>query len=113
MERPISVAYKSLTASFAAGSVFATDLTLPCATGESRHCAIIFATATVNTLRLGFNDGTQSTANMPLRAGGEGTTNFTASHIVYIPIILQGGIKYSFSQSSAGTVVLFDFQMLE
>jgi len=112
MERPISISYKSLTASFAAGSVFATNIVLPCATGESRQCEINYVCATVNTLRLSFDDGSQSTANMPLRDATP-TTNFTASHVIYIPIILKGGVNYSFSQSSAGTIVIFDFNMRE
>ena len=109
---PVSLVYKSVLASTAAGSIFVTTFTPPLASGETRQGGVWFAAATVNTLRLGWNDGSQSAAAQNL-FDGTPTTNFTASSIVNIPLPVRGGQTYSFSMSSGGTVIIFDFYMLE
>ena len=109
---PVTIVYKSVTASFAAGSVFVTTTLSPLATGETRQGGVWFACATVNTLRLGFNDGSQSAAAQNI-FDGTPTTNFTASNIVNIQFPVKGGVTYSFSMSSAGTIILFDWYILD
>lgn len=99
---------KQATASFAAASIFATDVTLGgVATGESRDCWIHYNTATVNTLRMSDDDGSVVASHQVLRADGESTTNITASHLAVYHLFLEGGHKYNFSQSSAGTLTIF------
>lgn len=102
------------TASFAAGSIFLTTITIPgVATGETRACWIQYNTATVNTLRMTDNDGTIIASNQILRTEGEGTTNITASHLAVYHLFLEGGHSYSFSQSSAGTLTVFALYAVE
>lgn len=109
---PITLVYKSVLASTAAGSIFVTTFLPPLATGETRQGGIYFAVASVNSLRMGFDDGAQSAAAQKL-FNGTPTTDFVASQIVYLPLNIKGGVTYSFSMSSGGTVILFDFHMLE
>lgn len=109
----IALFTRQSTASLAAASIFATDVILPCTSGEARECWVKYNTATVNTLRMSDDDGTVVASNAILRADSEGTTNITASHIAMFTLVLQGGNKYNFSQSSAGTVNTFVLYMLE
>ena len=109
---PITMVYQSVTASLAAGSIFVTTFLPPLFTGETRQGGIYFAVATTNSLRMGFNDGTQSAAAQKL-FNGTPTTDFVASQIVYLALNVKGGVTYSFSMSSAGTVILFDWHYLD
>lgn len=109
---PVSIVYKSVTASLVAGSVFVTSMSPGLATGEVRQGGIYFACATVNSLRMGFDDGSQSAAAQKL-FNLTPTTDFVASQIVFLPMDVRGGVNYSFSMSSAGTIILFDWYKLE
>lgn len=102
------VVRKQATASFAAASIFATNVTLGgVATGETRKSWIHYNSATVNTLRMSDDDGSVVASHQVLRADGDGTTNITASHLTVYHLFLEGGHNYSFSQSTGGTVTVF------